>query len=725
MTRLGKYLTFFIVSLLFVSSQLYAVSPPTGQAKYLTFSNITGTQATASWINGNGGHRIVVVKETPFTDPATVNPIPNQQFTVVTPGLYGNTNPTLGDGWVVYNGSGVNRSVTLTNLTAGHTYYVKVFEYAVGVGTSPNYQLADHTVLGPPVVVTNPRSFSTPSVAPTLGTTTPIGPVGAILNWDALPGATSYTLQVFQGTDGGTVLPNYDQIDVGNVTSFELGGLTDGTGYSYRICAVVNGSLTVWSLYGNFTTVSDTNPPTFMVQYYSDNAYTTLMPSPVFLKPGTYYVKITSVDLSGLAASPKIGFNSEPWWNGDPLTSPGLNYLPTNQPTVWLSNSLTILGGVQEFAYTRTINPGGDANATLNDLPLTNLSGIDASGGPVILNGNVADNVHPTNTGYVVYIDNTLPTIAPGAAIAPCDTYVDVTFSEQIRHADGTIVQASDFATNFAANGGDATGATIGSITNNTDGPLTLTDLTIRFNISITGAPSGVETINIKPATASSVVDRAGNAMDIAQGTGVLTLVSLPGITTGPTNQSACTGNSATFTATIVHATDIHWQKYDGVSAWDDITALTDGGVYTGFTTQTLSVSNVNGLSGSIYRVTAQTTGCPATPIHSGAASLTVSASLAFAPGGQPTTPVTICQGGNASFTVAVTGDGTKSYQWQHPVPNPADPLNPLWVNLPADPVYGSTTQSRYRCNIYCWSWRRWYTFLSMEAKYRCRSHLD
>lgn len=671
MTRLGKFLTFLFLCLLLASTQLYAVNPPSTQARYLTFSNIHANDATVSWVNGNGGHRIVVVREDPF-DPDD-NPLNGTQYTVPNLGFYGDPNPDLEEGRVVYNGSGTTRSFTLTNLQPGTTYYVKVFEFAVGAPTSPAYNVSNSVVGG---TVTNPRSFMTTSIPPTVLAANPIGPVKAVLNWESLPGATSYILQVFEGENGGgPVLDIYDEIDVGNVTSFEVDGLDDDTDYSYRVRAVFAGGISDWSVYSNFTTLEDDTPPAFTVEYYKDAYYQDLMASPVFLKPGTYFVKITTTDPSGMMFAPEIGFQSE-----------GLsNSLPTNQATDWLFDNLSIDGstGRQEFAYTRTIGGENDADATQNDMPHTLISGTDAS-------NNTADNVTPTNAGiYEVYIDNTAPTIISGTEPEDvCNAYVDVTFSEPIRaNDDGTgIVEPEDFTTRFLANGGDATNVLIASLTRTDGDPLTGDELTIRFNLTIVGSPDGIETINIGPEGDDDVFDRAGNAMDEEQGTGILNLTIFPHFIVQPTDQSVCEGGTATFSATVDDATEYQWQIQDGTD-WDN---LVDGVVYAGVTTNTLTVNDITDLDGATYRLLAWTDDCPAGGLPSDPATLTIYEPLSITD--QPV-DATVCEDGNASFSVEIEGDGTISYQWQID-------LAGTWTDLSNDLIYSGVTTNTLNITV-------------------------
>jgi hypothetical protein len=102
-----------------------------------------------------------------------------------------------------------------------------------------------------------------------------------------------------------------------------------------------------------------------------------------------------------------------------------------------------------------------------------------------------------------------------GAKIADDNTYIDLYFTEEAYNtalASGALAIA-DLNLTFAQNGGDATAASISSLTK-LDGTTALEggEIGIRVFLSITGTPSGVETIAINPVI-DSVFDPDGNAM--------------------------------------------------------------------------------------------------------------------------------------------------------------------------------------------------------------------
>ncbi|MDD5503118.1 MAG: Ig-like domain-containing protein, partial [Candidatus Thermoplasmatota archaeon] len=149
-------------------------------------------------------------------------------------------------------------------------------------------------------------------------------------------------------------------------------------------------------------------------------------------------------------------------------------------------------------------------------------------------------NVASTSTDNTVTYDITAPTITLGT-LGANNVYIDVVFSEGVYGAaDGTTAPtAANLLLTFTANGGSATAASISSVKKN-DGTTALAggETTIRVFLTVTGVPSGVETVEIKPASAASVYDKAGNAALATTTTGAKTLgtttTDAPTSTDGP-----------------------------------------------------------------------------------------------------------------------------------------------------------------------------------------------
>lgn len=141
----------------------------------------------------------------------------------------------------------------------------------------------------------------------------------------------------------------------------------------------------------------------------------------------------------------------------------------------------------------------------------------------------------------------------------------------------------------------------------------------------------------------------------------VLTVLTAVTITSNPASQTICEGTNTSFTvAASGSSLTYQWQvSTDGGATF---TNLTNGGVYSGATTATLSITGaIPSLNNNRYRCIVSNGSC--TPGTSTAATLTVNTFPIITTQPQNTT---ICQGGNATFAVtATTGVGVLSYQWQ------------------------------------------------------------
>ncbi len=103
-------------------------SSPTIQSSVINFTAVSQTSLTINWTNGDGTSRIVVMKQG-----SAITGSPIAGTTYVANSAFG-SGSTLNTGeYVVYNNSG--SSVPITNLTAGLTYYIAIFEYNCTAGS--------------------------------------------------------------------------------------------------------------------------------------------------------------------------------------------------------------------------------------------------------------------------------------------------------------------------------------------------------------------------------------------------------------------------------------------------------------------------------------------------------------------------------------------------------------------------------------------------------------
>jgi hypothetical protein len=128
-------------------------------------------------------------------------------------------------------------------------------------------------------------------------------------------------------------------------------------------------------------------------------------------------------------------------------------------------------------------------------------------------------------------------------------------------------------------------------------------------------------------------------------------------ITSMPTAQAICPGGNATFTVNATgNAVTYQWQSSTGAG----FTNVTNGGVYSGATTNILSITGATlGMNATDYRCIVS--GTCGGPLTTGVVALAVNVgpSITTSP-----TNVTICPNNSASFGVIAAGAGL-SYQWQ------------------------------------------------------------
>nr|MBA3986861.1 fibronectin type III domain-containing protein [Flavobacteriales bacterium] len=102
------------------SSSLPCLNPDIA-AENINFPVVDDESITVTWANGNGTSRIVLASE------AVVDDFPEVGNTYTANSVYGNSGTSLGNSFVVYNGTG--SSVSITGLTPNTTYHFAVIEY--------------------------------------------------------------------------------------------------------------------------------------------------------------------------------------------------------------------------------------------------------------------------------------------------------------------------------------------------------------------------------------------------------------------------------------------------------------------------------------------------------------------------------------------------------------------------------------------------------------------
>jgi uncharacterized delta-60 repeat protein len=148
-------------------------------------------------------------------------------------------------------------------------------------------------------------------------------------------------------------------------------------------------------------------------------------------------------------------------------------------------------------------------------------------------------------------------------------------------------------------------------------------------------------------------------------------------ITADPVDETVCDGGSASFSVTYTGTGGgWQWQEDAGIGFSD----ISNGGIYSGANSSTLNLSSVTSLMHG-YKYRLESTLCnPATVTIS--ATLTVNPSPVITQ--QPVTQA-LCVSGDVSYTIAGTGGGPLTYQWQYYV------LGNTYVNLSDGAIYTGT----------------------------------
>ncbi|MDP4267144.1 MAG: T9SS type A sorting domain-containing protein [Bacteroidota bacterium] len=129
-----------------------------------------------------------------------------------------------------------------------------------------------------------------------------------------------------------------------------------------------------------------------------------------------------------------------------------------------------------------------------------------------------------------------------------------------------------------------------------------------------------------------------------------------PLITSQPSNNIKCTGQSTTFAITASNTSTYQWMENNG----SGFINLTNNGVYSGSNTNILIISDVTGKNNYTYKCMLHSNVC-SSDLISNIVTLTVNTLPTIVSSG---VDQTICAGSNASFSISATGSAA-TYQWQ------------------------------------------------------------
>ncbi|HRI25724.1 MAG TPA: hypothetical protein PLZ45_13690, partial [Ferruginibacter sp.] len=155
-------------------------------------------------------------------------------------------------------------------------------------------------------------------------------------------------------------------------------------------------------------------------------------------------------------------------------------------------------------------------------------------------------------------------------------------------------------------------------------------------------------------------------------------------VSSQPVNATVCAGGNTSFTVGGAGTPPITYQwQLSTAGAGGPWNNITNGGVYSGATSTTLTITGATiGMNTYQYRCVV-TGNCTPASVNSNAAILTVNAATAI--NTQPVNSI-VCTGSNTGFTVAATGTSL-TYQWQESTNGGG-----TWNNLTNTGLYGGTT---------------------------------
>lgn len=215
---------------------------PTAQPTALVLG---ATGITNNAINGNSftaaspaptGY--LVLRSTTNVAP-TVAQVPNGTFSTI--------GGTMGAAYTVVNNTNAT-TFTQTGLTPDTTYYYWIISYNSNCTGAPFYDLTN-------ILTASATTCSAPTTATAASG---VGGNDFDANWTAVAGATNYRLDVSTSPTFATFVPGYNDLSVGNVTTFNVTGLASLTTYYYRVraigasCAIDSNTITTATLCGYY-----------------------------------------------------------------------------------------------------------------------------------------------------------------------------------------------------------------------------------------------------------------------------------------------------------------------------------------------------------------------------------------------------------------------------------------------------------------------------------------
>jgi Calx-beta domain-containing protein/fibronectin type III domain protein len=244
-------------------------------------------------------------------------------------------------------GNVLSKSVTV--LTANTSYFYRVRAYNTG-GTSGN----SNTI--------NPTTLPNAPAAPTANAATSITATSFTANWSSSSGATGYRLDVSTSNTFSSFVSGFQDLDVGNVLSKSVTGLSANTTYFYQVRAYNTGGTSGNS--NTITVATSAAPPAGTLQF-SSGTYTQGESS------GTQAITVTRTGGSAGAVSVQLSIAPGSTATGGASCTAGVDYITPSLGTLNWGDGVTTS---QIINFTICNDNIFEGDETVN-LQLTNATG--------------------------------------------------------------------------------------------------------------------------------------------------------------------------------------------------------------------------------------------------------------------------------------------------------------------------------------------------------------
>lgn len=192
---------------------------PTAQPTGLTLTNVSQNSLNGNFTAASPAPTGYLVLRSTSNVAPTAAQVPNGTFPVV--------GGTMGAGYTVVSFSNAT-TFTQAALSPDTTYYYWIISYSSLCTGAPFFNLAG-------ILSSSATTCSNPTLATAA---TDILGNSFTANWNLVPGATDYRIDVATNATFASILPAYNNLSVGNVNTFSVTGLSSLTAYYYRIRAI-------------------------------------------------------------------------------------------------------------------------------------------------------------------------------------------------------------------------------------------------------------------------------------------------------------------------------------------------------------------------------------------------------------------------------------------------------------------------------------------------------